>query len=120
MGGDLGGTKAERVALFEQFLNAGKPEQIVAYRDDNPILKEVLKVFNKTIQTQVNGYAAHKSMLISSDKECDSKAIEKAKTIMDKQFDGTTECLITFRHRVRAEVSSSITDIRDVTTNYDK
>lgn len=110
----MGGTKADRVALFEQFLNAGKPEQIAAYRDDNPILKEILKVFNKTIQTQVNGYAVHKSMLTSSDNECDRKALEKADAIMKKAFDGTTECLIQFRHRVRTEVSSSIMDIREV------
>lgn len=110
----MGGTKADRVALFEEFLYAGKPEQIAAYRDDNPILKEVLKVFNKTIQTQVNGYAVHKSFLTSDDIECDRKAIVNADKIMKKAFDDTTECLIVFRHKVRSEVSSDIMDIREV------
>lgn len=100
--------------MFEQYLNAGKPEQIAAYRDDNPILREVLVAFNKTIQTQINGYSAHKAMLISSDKECDRKAVEKADTTMQKAFDETVECLIQFRHRVRSEVTPSITNIRDV------
>lgn len=102
------------MALFEEFLNSGKPDQISAYRDDNPILKEVLKVFNKTIQTQVNGYAVHKAFLTSNDKDCDRKAIEKADMIMKKAFDDTTECLIEFRHKVRSEVSSDILDIREV------
>lgn len=110
----VGITKAELIALFEEYLNIGKPEQMAAYRDDNPILKEVLKVFNKTIQTYINGLVAQKSMLNSNDKECDRKAIEKANDIMKKAFDGTTECLIIFRQRIRAEVNSTITDIREV------
>lgn len=102
------------MALFEKYLNNGRPEQIAAYRDDNPILKEVLKVFNKTIETQVLGYTAHKAMLVSNDTECDRKAMEKADAIMQKAFDDTTECLISFRQRVRAEVSPSIKNIREV------
>lgn len=95
-------------------MNNGKPEQIAAYRDDNPILMEVLKVFNKTVQTQVRGYMAHKAMLISNDTECDRNASEKADGIMQRAFDDTTECLITFRQRVRSEVNSSIKNIREV------
>lgn len=114
MTGDLGGTKADKIALFEQYLNAGKPEQTVAYRDDNPILKEVLKEFNKTMQTQVNGYAVHKAMLISDEKNCDRKAIDKANLIMQKAFDDTVECLIQFRQRVRFEIEPQITNIREV------
>lgn len=102
------------MALFEKFLNNGRPEQIAAYRDDNPILMEVLKVFNKTIQTQVLGYTAHKAMLVSNDTECDRNAIEKADKIMQQAFDNTTECLITFRQRVRTEVNPSIINIREV------
>lgn len=113
---DLGGTKADTLILFEKFLNNGKPEQIAAYRDDNPILMEVLKVFNKTIQTQIRGYLAHKAMLISNDTECDQTAVTKADTIMQSAFDDTTECVITFRQRVRAEVSPSIKNIREVIT----
>lgn len=115
---NLGGSTADRMALFEKFLNAGRPEQIVAYRDDNPIMREVLKVYNKTIQTHVDGYVAHKATLVSSDKECDRKAIDEADTIMQKAFDDTTDCLIEFRQRIRAEVSSSIMDIREVTKIY--
>lgn len=100
--------------MFEEYLNAGKPEQIAAYRDDNPILKEVLKEFNKTMQTQINGYAVHKAMLISKAKDCDSKAIDRANAIMKKAFDDTVECLIVFRGRVRSEVKPDITDIREV------
>lgn len=114
MTGDLGGTRSDRIALFEEYLNAGKPEQTAAYRDDNPILREVLKEFNKTMQTQVNGYAVHKSMLISDQKDCDSKAVDRANSIMQKAFDDTVECLIQFRHRVRAEVKADITSIKDV------
>lgn len=115
MTGNLGGTKADKVALFQQYLNAGRPEQIAAYRDDNPVLKEVLKVYNQTVQTQVNGYAVHKSMLTSNDTECDRKAVEKANAIMQKAFDDTTECLIRFRHRVRSEVEPNIKSIKEVT-----
>lgn len=111
---DFGGTKADSLALFEKFLNNGKPEQIAAYRDDNPVLMEVLKVFNKTVQTQVRGYMAHKAMLVSNDTECDRSASEKADSIMQHAFDETTECLISFRQRVRAEVNSSIKNIREV------
>lgn len=111
----MGGTKAENIALFHQFLDAGKPEQIAAYRDDNPILKEVLKVFNQTVQTQVIGYAVHKSILTSNDKECDRIALEKADAIMKKAFGDTCECLITFRLKVRSQVNPSIMDIRQVT-----
>lgn len=97
-------------------LNNGKPEQMAAYRDDNPVLMEVLKVFNKTIQTQVRGYVAHNAMLISNDTQCDRSAIEKADTIMQNAFDDTTECVISFRQRVRAEVNPSIKNIREVKT----
>lgn len=114
MTGNLGGTKTDKVTLFQQYLNAGKPEQITAYRDDNPVLKEVLKVYNQTVQTQVNGYAVHKSMLTSNDAECDRKAVENADAIMQKAFDDTTECLIHFRLRVRSEVKPDIKNIRDV------
>lgn len=75
---------------------------------------EVIKVFNKTIQTQVRGYVAHKAMLVSNDTECDRIANEKADAIMQRAFDDTTDCLISFRQRVRAEVSPSITKIREV------
>ncbi|XP_055295746.1 uncharacterized protein LOC129565197 [Sitodiplosis mosellana] len=112
--GNLGGTKSDRIALFEEYLNAGKPEQTTAYRDDNPILKEVLKEFNKTMQTQVNGYAVHKAMLISDQKDCDSKAVDRANSIMQKAFDDTVECLILFRHRIRSEIKAEITNIREV------
>lgn len=95
-------------------MNNGRPEQIAAYRDDNPILMEVLKVFNKTIQTQVLGYTAHKAMLVSNDTECNRNAIENADKIMQQAFDNTTECLITFRQRVRTEVNPSIINIREV------
>lgn len=118
MTGDLSGTKADKVALFEKYLNAGKPEQTAAYFDENPILKLVLKEFNKTVQTQVNGYAVHKSMLISPDKECDRIAEEKADKIMQKTFDDTVECLIQFRQRVRSEVQPELTDIREVIFFY--
>lgn len=111
---DFGGTKADSLALFEKYLNNGRPEQIAAYRDDNPILMEVLKVFNKTIETQVLGYTAHKAMLVSNDTECDRKANEKADAIMQQAFDDTTECLISFRQRVRTEVNPSIKNIREV------
>ncbi|XP_031624113.1 uncharacterized protein LOC116341290 [Contarinia nasturtii] len=112
--GNLTGTRADKVALFEKYLLCGKPEQTAAYFDDNPLLREVLKEFNKTAQTQVNGYAAHKSMLISTDKECDRIAQEKADTFMQKTFDDTVECLILFRHRVRSEVQPELTNIREV------
>lgn len=119
MTGNLGGTKSNKIALFEEYLNAGKPEQITAYRDDNPILREVLKEFNKTMQTQVNGYAVHKAMLISDDENCDRKAVDRANLIMQKAFDDTVECLIQFRQRVRSEIKSNITDIREVNSlNY--
>lgn len=95
-------------------MNNGRPEQIAAYRDDNPVLMEVLKVFNKTIETQVLGFTAHKAMLVSNDSECDRNAIEKADAIMQQAFDDTTECLISFRQRVRAEVNPSIKNIREV------
>lgn len=110
----MGGTKADKIALFEKYLNAGKPEQKAAYRDDNPIFREINIHFNKTVQTQINGYAIHKVMLISSDKECDNQAVEKADAIMQKSFDDTVECFIQFRHRIRAEVKSDISDIREV------
>lgn len=74
------------MALFEKFLNNGNPEQQSAYRDDNPVLMEVLKEFNKTIHTQVRGYTAHKAMLISNDSECDRIANEKAGAIMQQAF----------------------------------
>lgn len=95
-------------------MNNGNPEQIAAYRDDNPVLIEVLKVFNKTIQTQVRGYMAHKAMLVSNDTVCDRNASEKADSIMQRAFDDTTECLIAFRQRVRSEVNPSIKNIREV------
>lgn len=117
--GNLGGTKADKVALFEKYLNAGKPDQTAAYCDDNPILREILKHFNKTVQTQVNGYAVHKAMLISSDQNCDVKAMEKADSVMQKAFDDTVECLIQFRQRIRSEVKSDVTDIREVKRNSD-
>lgn len=104
----------EKITLFESFLNAGKPEQMAAYRDDNPVMKEVLKAFNKTVQTQVNGYSAHTAMLISNDQECDRLAKEKADAIMKKAFEETVTCLVTFRQRIRSEVETNITDIRDV------
>lgn len=110
----MGGTKADRVALFQEFLNKANPEQTAAIHDDSPILIEIHKAFNKTLQTVVNGFAAQKSMLSSSDKECDRKANEKADIIMKKAFDEICEYLIQFRHRVRAEVDSAITDIREV------
>lgn len=112
--GNLSGTKSDKIALFEEYLNAGKPEQTFAYRDDNPILREVLKEFNKTMQTQVNGYAVHKSMLISDEKDCDRKAIDRANSIMQKAFDDTVDCLIQFRQRVRSEIKPNITNIREV------
>lgn len=115
--GNLGGTKANKVALFEQYLIAGTSEQTAAYFDDNPILKEVLREFNKTVQTQVNGYAVHKAMLISEDSDCDDIAKAKADTIMQKTFDDTVQCLIKFRHRVRTEVDPTIDNIREV--NYE-
>lgn len=101
-------------------MNNGRPEQITAYRDDNPVLMEVLKVFNKTIETQVLGYSAHKAMLVSNDTECDRSAIEKADAIMQHAFDDTTECLISFRQRVRAEVNPSIKNIREVKKQENK
>lgn len=100
--------------MFEKYLNNGRPEQIAAYRDGNPVLMEVLKVYNKTIETQVLGFTAHKAMLVSNDSECDRNAIEKADAIMQQAFDDTTECLISFRQRVRAEVNPSIKNIREV------
>lgn len=120
MTGNLGGTKSDRIALFEHYLNAGKPEQIAAYRDDNPILREVILAYNKTVQTLINGYSVHKAMLISNDNECDRKAVEKADATMQKAFDDTTECLIQFRHRVRSIVPSEITRIIDVRTKSNK
>lgn len=112
--GNLGGTKADKVALFEKYLNAGKPEQKAAYRDDNPILRPIHIHFNKTVQTQINGYAIHRVMLTSSDENCDRKAAESADAIMQKAFDDTVECLMQFRNRVRAEVNPDITDITEV------
>ena len=100
--------------MFEKYLNAGNPEQIAAYRDDNPVLREVQQAFNKTMQTIVDGYAVHKAMLVSDQKDCDRRAEDRANSIMQKAFDDTTQCLIVFRHRVRAEVKSEITSIKDV------
>lgn len=95
-------------------MNNGKPEQIATYRDGNPILMEVLKVYNKTVQTQVRGYMVHKAMLISNDTECNRSATKNADEIMQRAFDDTTACLVQFRQRVRAEVNSSIKNIREV------
>lgn len=115
----MGGSKADSLALFEKFLNNGKPDQIAAYRDPNPVLMEVLKVFNSTVHTHVRGYAAHKAMLVSNDTECDRIANEKADAIMQQAFDDTTDCLISFRQRVRAEISPSIMKIREVKKGND-
>lgn len=112
--GNFGGTRADRIALFEKYLNAGKPEQIAAFCDDNPVLREVQKEFNKTMQTIVDGYAVHKAMLVSDQKDCDRKAVDRADSIMQKAFDDTVQCLIVFRHRVRTEVKPEITSIKDV------
>lgn len=112
--GNFGGTRADRNALFEKYLNAGKPEQIAAYRDDNPVLREVQREFNKTMQTIVDGYAVHKAMLFSDKKDCDRSAENRADSIMQKAFDDTVQCLIVFRHRVRTEVKPEITSIKDV------
>lgn len=112
----MGGTKSDRIALFLEFLNNGTPEQKAAYNDESPIGREVHKEFNKTLQAIVNGYSVHKSMLSSSNEECDHTADEKADVIMKKAFDDICEYLIQFRQRVRSEVKSDITDIRDVNT----
>lgn len=113
----MGGTKSDRIALFLEFLNNGTLEQKAAYNDDSPIGREVHKEFNKTLQAIVNGYSVHKAMLSSSNEECDHTAAEKADVIMKKAFDDICEYLIQFRQRVRSEVKSDITDIRDVNTN---
>lgn len=53
-------------------------------------------------------------VLISNDTECDQNANTGATEIMQRAFDDTTECLISFRQRVRTEVNSSIKNIREV------
>lgn len=103
--------------MFQEFKNKATEEQKAAFNDDNPVLKEVYKEFNKTLQAIVNGYSVHKAMLSSSNKECDHAAAEKADIIMKKAFDDICEYLIQFRQRVRSEVESNITDIRDVNAN---
>lgn len=112
----MGGTKADRIDFFEKYLETGTEEQKAVYQDKNPVLKEVQKVFNTTLLTEINGYLVHKSMLSSPDQECDRKYAEKADEILRGAFDRTVECLTQFRQRVRTEVDSSIEDIRDVSS----
>lgn len=100
--------------FFERYLETGTTDQQAVYRDDNPLLREVVKAFNSTVFTQINGYLAHKSMIVSSDKECDRVATEKSDRLMREAFDKAVVCLAEFRQRVRSEVSKTITDILDV------
>lgn len=78
------------------------------------MLKEVVKEFNTTVKTQINGYLTHKSMLVSNDKKCDQKANENADKLMKAAFDKTVLCLEEFRHRIRTEVKAHYTEIGDV------
>lgn len=113
--GDLGGTKFERIAFFEQALKTGPPEQQNVYRDDSSILKEVRKFFNQTLMVLVSGYFVNRSMLSSSNNiECDRKAKEKCDEIFRESFNETVACFVQFHQRVRSEVDSSITDISEV------
>lgn len=114
MSGDFGGSRADRFLYFEKYLETGTKDQQAVYRDDNPLMREVVKAFNSTVFTQINGYLAHKSMLVSSDKECDRVAAEKSEQAMRAAFDTTVACLAVFRQRVRSEVSPNITEIVDV------
>lgn len=95
-------------------METGTADQQTIYRDDNPLLREVIKAFNSTVFTQINGYLAHQSMLASIDKECDRRAMENSERFMQQAFNSSVACLAEFRQRVRSEVDKNITDIIDV------
>lgn len=112
--GDFGGSSVERFLFYEKYLGTGTRDQQAVYRDDNPLLREVIKAFNTTVFTQIRGYLAHKSMLVSNDIRCDQAALENADRLMRTAFNKSVTCLAEFRQRVRTEVSKEFTEISEV------